>query len=363
VLLVAGCAVVLLCGLGNPLGGGRSFIAFSQHYAVNVVTTEQLAFDHSSRDDALVARDFGDAATVRQAWQANPRAFLWHFGLNARRTPAMIAHLVQPRLDLARKASHLWACGVVVAAVLGVVGLVRRAGTGKQRRGLILGPVMLGLLLVSTLPSVLVIAPREHYLLSVVVFLIALLGAGLGGLPRLRLVWERLERPWALVGLFVVLLAVTPNRAHGWNVQALLGRQPPASRRLVDQEVVAALRRLPLRQPTVILGAVEPGRGIFANMPGYGVPPTAKAGGFWDFVERAGVGVIVVDSLLENAASFRDDPEFQAFAAARQAGGFTFVAVPGLPVRIAVRKALLAGPLETDHVLRTASSATTAPAD
>src|SRR5439155_17787590 len=95
-------------------------------------------------------------------------------------------------------------------------------------------------------PSTLLIAPRLHYLMPVVLFLITLTAAGLGSWPRWRGVWARLERPLPLLGLFAVLLAVTPNRAHGWNVQALFAKQP-APPLLLEQRTVAALKLLPIQ--------------------------------------------------------------------------------------------------------------------
>ena len=56
---------------------------------------------------------------------------------------------------------------------------------------------------------------------------------------------------------------------------------------------------------------------------------------------RADIGVIVLDPVLLNDPSYRDDPQFQRFVTGKQAGEFTFFDVPDLPVRIAVRKDLL----------------------
>jgi hypothetical protein len=346
VLLVAGCAVLLLCGLGNPLGGGRSFIAFGQHYAINVVTAEQLTIDPCTQYESIVARDFGEAATVRQAWQANPCAFLWHLAYNVSRTPEAVADLVEPRLDLASKARRLLIVGVLGVVFLGAVGFGRRLvrgeqpNEGKHRLGVAL--VMLTLVLVPTAVSALVVAPELRYLMGVVLFLIALVVAGLGALPRLRLVTERLERPWVLVGLFVVLLAVTPNRAHGWNVQALLGRQPPVlTPALPDQRIVTALRQLPLERSSSALVCAARVHSFYARLPTHYWALTAKTGPFWDFVRQANIGIVVVDPFLLNCPSYRDDAQFQEFVTGERTGDFAFFDVAGLPVRIAVRRDLL----------------------
>jgi hypothetical protein len=68
---------------------------------------------------------------------------------------------------------------------------------------------------------------------------------------------------------------------------------------------------------------------------------TEKTGPFWEFVRRRGINVIVIDGHLLNDCGFRDDPEFQEFAAEKRTEDFTMIPVPNGPVRIAVRKDLL----------------------
>src|SRR5439155_22965155 len=63
-LLVVGCAVLLLRGMGTPLGGTRSFIAFHQHYAMNQFLADRIPLGASLHSEHIVARDFGNASTV-----------------------------------------------------------------------------------------------------------------------------------------------------------------------------------------------------------------------------------------------------------------------------------------------------------
>jgi hypothetical protein len=351
VLFVAGCTALFLRGLGNPLEGGRSFAAFSQHYAMNVMTGRKQAGDSIMRYSDIVVRDFGTADTLGQAWRANPRALLWHVWYNICRIPAGIGEMTNPRLELD---PQVWAA--LIVTLLGAVGLggagvvrclFRRVKPvdhkpddwpGSKRR-LIVVLLMLAILLAPTVPSALLIAPRTHYLMPTVLFLIALVGAGMASNPRLQRLWTRLEQPRALLGLLVVLLVVTPNRAHGWNVQALL-RQPSAPPPvLFEQKVVSVLQRLPIRGPTVILDYSD--RRTLAHLPGEVVHIGSKSTGFWDFIRQAGIGVIVIDHVMMNEGMYRNDPQFQEFVSGKEVGDFVFFAVPEVQVRIAVRKHLL----------------------
>jgi len=340
------CAALLLRGMGNPLGGRRSFYAFQQHYAINQVTAGRVPLGAILHSEIAVVRDFGKAASVGEAWRANPRALLWHVGLNARRAPTAVAELVEPRLGLSRGARLGLAAVLLGAAVLGAAGLGRRLARGEDgdpgRHGLVVALLVLALLLVPAIPSVLLIHPRPHYLMSVILFLIAIAAAGLGGWPRMRKRWAVLERPRALLGLLAVLLAVIPNRAHGWDLGLLRGSAPVPPPVLPDQRTVAALRGLPLRVPAAVLDAT--GYGFLAGWAGPIVPAVARTDRFWDAVRKADIGVIVIDPVLVNDALCRDDPDFSAFVAGERTGDFIVRAVPEAPVRIAVRRDVLAEP-------------------
>jgi hypothetical protein len=340
-LLVLACATVLHCGLGTPLGGGRSFIAFGQHYAANVVQAEQLALNPwGSSYDCIVERDFGTASTVRQAWEANPRAFLWHIGVNVRQTPQAIGQLIRTKLDL--PAAHHLLAGAAVLALGGWIGRLRRPEeSASRRKGSATALIMLALVLAPALLSAFLIHPRLHYLMPAVLLLLAVLGGGLAGFPRWGGPKSQLARLPLLLGVFILLLAITPNRAHGWHVQHLLGRRQPASGPLVQRKTVAALRRLSIGTPTAILTYAAPGHPFYARMPAEFVCMVVKAGPFWDFVRQRAIGVIVLDSLLLDNPAYRNDTEFQEFVAGKRTGDFAFLDVPGLTVRIAVRKDLL----------------------
>jgi hypothetical protein len=354
VLLVFSSAALFVHGIGNPLGGGRSFVAFSQHYTFNVVAAEQLSLSPCSHYPEIITRDFGQAASFLQAWEVNPRAVLWHVLVNASRIPTSVGQLVEDRLDLSYQAGLVLAALLSGAVVLGGAGLARRLlahqGPGESRRGLAVVLLMLTVLLVPTVASSLMVYPRLHYLMPVVLFLFALVGPGLRGLPRLRSVRTWLDRRGALLALFVVLLAVTPNRVHGCHVQRLLGRPPDPPALLVHQTTQTALRRLSIRGPAAILDAIDSSRNFYAGLPAQYVPTSAKQGRFWDFVRQANIGIIVLDSLLMNEVCYRDDPEFQEFVSGKRAGDFLFIGVPETPVRIAVRKDLLGRPVERPFV-------------
>jgi hypothetical protein len=337
--VIAGAAA-LGWGLGVPLGDSRSFYAFMQHYAVNTARARHLPGNPWVRFADIFRADFGSAGTFAQALRANPRAVAGHVAANAGALPGAFLDTVMPDLELSRQMFAglcLVLAAAVVVAALGYRLLSRRApADGRQSRALAL--VQLGLLLVPVLAASLLVAPRAHYLMPAAAVLLALFGAGLSA--PLRGSW--LDAWPALLVLGVVLLALTPNRAHGWDVQRLLcghhAEQPPPR---VEQTLANTLHGLGLRGPVVLLDFPGPIRAFYAGVPCQCVYVTEKTGPFWEFVRRRGINVVVLDNQLPGDSRFRDDPEFQEFLSGQQTGDFTLVSVPNTAVRIAVRRDLL----------------------
>jgi hypothetical protein len=351
VLLVGLATFILVRGIGAPLAGPpwRSFVAFIQHYGCNYAIEHGFDGCPCVHWETVAREHFGSAQTLGDAWRANPRAILWHCSVNLRNLPGMFAGCVTPNLQL-RPGAQWWLCLVLLlASGLGLVGLVnrlRQRDEAVDRRGPLLVLLLFGLLLVPVTASSLVIWPRAHYLMPIVYFSCALIGAGLGHVPALPSLGPRLESPWGLTLLALVLLGLTPNRAHRWSAQERLARPLPAAPHVLpDRQTVAALHALQLQQPIVILDYCSYGHTFYAGLSADTPNVAAKAEGFWQFVRRHQVNVIVLSPELRADPAYRDDPEFKEFLAGKRLEDFELFPVPNLPVlkatQIAVRRDVL----------------------
>src|SRR5262249_11113736 len=160
-----------------------SFIAFGQHYAVNVVRRNHLHVSAYVHFAEILRADFGDAQTFGQALRANPRAILRHLRDNALSLPVALVRTSVPDLELSPRAS-VAACLLVAAAVLaGLVGLGYRLGHGGQddpgRRGMLLTLGLLAVLLGPVLGGAVLIFPADHYLMPLIVLVLALTAGSL----------------------------------------------------------------------------------------------------------------------------------------------------------------------------------------
>jgi hypothetical protein len=348
---VAGPALVLLllvgAGLkwvGNPLGGGRSFVAFAQHYAFNRVAQRNLPLDRLKHFEAFAGEDFDGARTVATAWKANRQALLWHVGVNLRALPGALRKLTEPKLDLKPPWQRILSWGLLASLLMGLGGQLRRLilgrGLGWQataNRGLVVGLVLLGCLAVPALAACLVVSPNSHYLVPGVVLLFGLTLPGLAHWAPARAVCLRLDSARALLLLAVFFAATAPNMAHGWCVQDL-GRKRQHFP-LFFQRRAEAVRDLKIKGPCVALDIFR-GTIVYAGLPGRWVYPDSRPGSFREFMRQAEVGLVFLDCFLLGDVLFRDDPDFQQFAAGRWEE-FKYVPVPELFLRIAVRKDLL----------------------
>jgi hypothetical protein len=352
--LLAPVAVVVLAtgalgwSLGVPLstGGGRSFIAFGQHYALNVVVAKKLPVNPWVHFVSIARDDFGDAQTFGEALRANPAAVLRHVSMNAVSLPGAVVHLVAPSLELPLRA--FWVvCGLFGAvALLGLAALVSRLFFSKSddpaRRGLLLTLVTLAFVLVPVLAAGLLLWPCEHYLMPLALFLLVLAGSSLPYWLKGHALWSALDSRPALLSLAALLLVVTPNRAHGWDVQRWLWKHPPQQTQPILWEPIAtALHDLRLTAPVTLLDYAGDARAFYAGLPCSVVPVQEKTGDFREFLHQRNIGVVIIDPGLLSDICYRDDPSFKAFAAGEQTEDFRLIRLPHLPVRIAVRQDLL----------------------
>jgi hypothetical protein len=205
-VLVALGALLLF---GNPVSAGRSFHAFGQHYARQVdaaLPQDQRLRDAGADWDRFVVADFGDVDTVGGALRANPAAFFWHVGRNARSLLAVLATPVTP--DVHGGSVIGW--GLFLAIVGGIVAAARR----RDRTVLVLG-VVAGSALLAEAGGALLVFPNTNYF---TVPLLSVLAVALTGVRSWR---PRRDTALSVVAA-ALLLATIPGqtRAAPWYLPA-----------------------------------------------------------------------------------------------------------------------------------------------
>ncbi len=333
-IAVAATIAVLVGVFGSPLGGGRSYFAFEQHYALNRVEAERLDVDPWTAYQPIITASFPHARSIGEAARENPSAFAWHVTRNARLLRDKLAWFrdVSGYVPRAIKGALAWSAGAVLVA--GALALARRRRRVSPRL-LAWLPIWIPVG-VSFAAAVLLIRPRDHYFVAFVFFANATLASACGGLARLP---SRRAAFVSLSGLAaaIALLALLPTYRRGALPSLAEARGTPPPEDWEGRNTVEALRALGLRGERVIL-APEFSHAVYARIPFRWIPQNGKDRPFSAFLRQHDVDVVIASPRLRADARFRDDPEFRSFLADDgDHRGFVLTRVPRSSTTIAVR--------------------------
>ncbi|MFP2934159.1 hypothetical protein ACLESO_55375, partial [Pyxidicoccus sp. 3LG] len=183
--------LALLAVLGNPFGdtSNRRFFAFCQHFADNHVRSTGLAVNAWNECDRVLRTVFGDADTVGEAALANPGAFLAHLGTNLKRYPGEslklftsghggVSPLPGPGPLKREHLGHLLLLAVAVLLPVAVLLWNRNRLAATLRRPRVLAMLAVaGVVQLPVLLSVVLVQPRQHYLVLQGLLALAVLAA------------------------------------------------------------------------------------------------------------------------------------------------------------------------------------------
>jgi hypothetical protein len=356
--------LLLLALFGNPLGGTRSFMAFGQHYSLNVVHSESLRVDPWNNWEEITKRDFGDAGSALDAWKANPKRFEWHVWTNVRNLRSVVFGMFVPTVDLLRSRLTVVAgmfAPLQLQEVLGrfVLSLIflgslaglhamytRRAGNfWSENRPQILLLIVTVLAAAPSLISILLIFPGEQYLRAPCLGIMAFSGWGLGKLVE-RLGFRSSDRwkPMVLAGVFC--LAALPGRSGlaPWYLRHTVSGEEPG--RLTNIATIRYLQGLPLViEHGRTLSVLEPdyGRAVYAGWDFHRISQT-ECRPFSECIQRKRPEVIINNDRLEGYYLARDDVGYKKFLGQPNAFGYKRMDVPKQSVQIFVRNDILRQP-------------------
>ncbi|HSH94762.1 MAG TPA: hypothetical protein VK968_11500 [Roseimicrobium sp.] len=331
-VLLTLAAVVLLAVLGNPLGASgssdRRFLAFSQHYSLNRVLYSGEARNPWTEAGAIVDERFGDVGSVWGAAKSNPREFIWHLSVNARklslawlRTALFDSHGVLP--PQADRLIHRIQILLFAAGCCWLAYELRTGGFARQewfRRW----TLMTTLCCLAIVPSALLVHPRDHYLMPVLWLLLAFVAAASkevkGGAARTD-----------------TLMA---GMALGTTAAALLlaGLESPKPRPVA--EAIRWLDDQSWNRDLVLMDA-EGGAGLLSNrrvttVYSYERKPAEP---FMQFIGRRRINAILVSSRLLQDPAFKSDGAFLEILASPENHGFAIIPTPSPDLRFMVSQA------------------------
>lgn len=349
-----GAAIGLRLHFGSPMAEGRSFYAFGQHYALKVALSQHLGMDPWTNWLVIARRAFPHAETIGAAARENPREFIWHLTQNLRALPAAFAELLLPPSYVPECLRAAIAVALVLVLVLGLAGasFFRRRSRRRFAPPRLSWWPLLIVVAVPTTASVILIHPRQHYILP---FSLLALGAlatwsGRSVIAMKRAFRRRTGPRWragvgsvAHVATLAVFLALFPTFRRS-AAPALLSPVIEPARHQENLLTIAALRSYRLKGPLTVL-ETSYSRALYAGYDFRYVSHVEKYSKFWDFLHARGVNVVCIDARMTTHLSFTSDPEFLSFAdGSGEREDFQFFEVPGTTRRIAVRRSILPSP-------------------
>ena len=288
------CTIIglLLLLIGNPLSSDRSIMAFGQHYSINVVEKNKLEINPWTNWETIVYKDFGDINSVKEALFSNPEKFFWHVKENLANDLLIIGYKiivfmfsVLIFLYLARK--HLPFTNRLTTSYL----------TQVLRNNLI----PLSLISIAAIPSIisiLLIHPREHYL--VFVLILFLMSFAIILFPKENK--DKIQLRSHIIFLISFLLTI------------FLGMKNLERIEKIEQKQLNYILALKNYNSLDTINLLHGTGSIAVYLPNYlPIHIITKNQNFNAFLKQHDINMIVLDQEILNHPKFKNDPEWGYF--------------------------------------------------
>lgn len=319
-LVLVGAGILgLLLLFGDPLANGRGMIAFGQHYAYNWEEANRSGMDPWTSWEQIIAQDLGGAESVGEALIASPRNFMGHVIRNVELAlPAVGAQL------LPYWSRPMW-YGLLCLAALFIGLLFLGSKKGMVQKGSTFRLELMLALCVPPLLSVVVIHPRAHYLVVLLVFGLLVLVARAFPDGSIRTTPKGLRI--APLALLLVLFLLPRTRPVG-----------PVDRPVLN--TIQRINSLPLNGTITMLDA-DGGYSVYMNAATQRVTAQDKATGFNSFIRAQALDLIVATPRLKQDHRYKQDAEWQQFIAGGHAPLFRVEPVQGTDVELYIAERVL----------------------
>jgi hypothetical protein len=307
-------SVLLLGALGIPVAGDRSMLAFGQHFSLNWVAWSGSNLNPWTNWDEIIALNFGSANNVREALANNPSVFLKHIIYNLRAPFDIYWFPLRMKYKLSIGVATLLIAGLGIANISTI-----RSNISEYKRLLII----VCLFLIPGFLSLIIIFPREHYLMlfsTLTVLTIVIL------LSKHHYKPDQINnKRLFLLALFAIVL--TPYF-------------PSKSDEKPNLSTIRFINSLRIHEPVDLLEA-EGGYNIYLDDNFHRVAQYDKNMNFYHFLKDRNINMIVLSDSLRQDTRFRDDPEWQGFLADPHRSGYLQLTIPKTDSKLIIRDDLL----------------------
>lgn len=326
-------SALVLAALGLPVTGNRSMFAFGQHFSLNWVHWNASDLDPWVDWREIISRNFGSPHSILEAFVNNPSAFLIHITHNLLEFARFIPKLFFPANanEISGKVIALLGIGLLVGLLVACLSNTRykrlllmliylvRKNLQEYKRVLI----FVAFFLLPTFVSILIIYPRDHYLLVFSVLIVMI--------PAILLTNHDSKQGQInlkkLLLLCVLLVFITPQFSQS---------------QMLVQKHLHAIQYIQSLQTDEPINLLDSYGGYYIYLDGNfrRLGPSDKNTNFDQFRVDQNINLIVVSNELRHSG-LKNDPEWQGFLVNYRQFGFVQVEIPYSHRKILVQANLL----------------------
>jgi hypothetical protein len=320
--------------LGNPLfsmGGMRAMAAFGQHYAFNYAIWNDLRMDTwQLHGEQIFTRDFGRNFDFFSAYTANPEAFTRHVSSNILHYFQNIATLYSDILmpESIFRINAVGRCGIL--ALIFIVLLLTGKWSFKSWWNLTkkdaITWILLLLVIGPTFISVVLIFPREHYMVLQLPLLLTMIVSFSKGIVKVPVFTEGKKGLGLTLAIGLILILFAPSSASRPYFDNF--RDPKGN---FNHQAVQILENMTPKQDTVNISEDEGGIIFFLNESKKKhfkwIIGTRKTGGFNAFKDSTETQLYYVTPLMLYNEKYLNDPEWQLFIQKPDSFGFSKIEI------------------------------------
>ncbi|MBF0320570.1 MAG: hypothetical protein HQL01_12285 [Nitrospirae bacterium] len=330
-------SLVLLCSLGVPVSGtNRSWMAFGQHFSLNVSHWEKTDVNVWTNWEAIVAKPFGNAHSIAGALMNNPSAFIKHVAYNIIELKSTFFGVFFMHFNIllpTRTGAKFIMEGYLLAALLAWFSVYYRKrllknfrdNFSKDSKTMMLFSSFLCL---PPLVSLVVIYPRYHYALIVGVFAAFVAAVALSARDSVAL------QKNTVISYAVLFILLTPY--SGPNPYFSYSSKGP----LQNVETIKFIGTLNI-SGTVNMLEAEGGFAYYLGRNYNWITEWGKSVGFYQFLKDNGINMIVLSDTLNNDSRFAGDSQWLEFLSNVQNFGFVKVGINGTQRQLLVHETLM----------------------
>lgn len=327
---------IFIMAVKSPARTNRSVMAFGQHYGVHLYNRGKISVDPNTNWRKIMKENFHTDQSIIQAFLNNPGEMTNHLLANIRDIPYQAMQLFFPyniKSKLIKKI--LLAVTGLSFLVLMIIAFRKNRGKPFLHKDHVDETIFYWLALLIIIPllvSVILIYPREHYLLVLFAVLLIIAAKNVPAIP------ENWKFKWILPILVFFILYWTP-----WQVSGNSGFLPGKIESLhhktcTNLKKIEFIRNIKVNSPILFLGSI--------NMEPYihnckFVDKQTKNILFNEYIEREHINMIDVNNGLTNDPRFISDEEFKNFITGIPGSDWTKFKIPGCGGYVAVKKSLL----------------------